>query len=66
MYACSSDGRNARSKAYKVSTVAEELEAWKRGRRLARRFKHHVNDSKYDEHMTKNIMSYIEWASGEK
>ena len=64
MYACSSDGRNARSKAYKVSTVAEELEAWKRGRRLARRLQHHVNDEKYDAHVTKNVMSYIEWAAG--
>ena len=64
MYACSSDGRNARSKAYKVSTVAEELEAWKRGRRLARRLNHHVNDDKYDAHVTKNVMSYIEWAAG--
>lgn len=64
MYACSSDGRNARSKAYKVSTVAEELEAWKRGRRLARRLQHHVNEENYDAHVTKNVMSYIEWAAG--
>ena len=64
LYACSSDGRNARSKAYRVSTVAEELEAWKRGRRLARRFNHYVDDAKYDEHITKNVMSYIEWAAG--
>ena len=64
MYASSMDGREARSKAYKVSTVAEELEAWKRGRRLARRFNHYVNDDKYDEHVTRNVMSYIEWAAG--
>jgi hypothetical protein len=63
MYACSTDARTARSKAYKVSTIAEELEAWKRGRRLARRFKHYVDDSKYDAHMTESIMSYIEWAT---
>ena len=63
MYARSGDGRNARSKAYRVSTVAEELEAWKRGRRLAARLKHDVNDAKYDKQITDNVMSYIEWAA---
>ena len=63
MYARSDDGRNARSKAYRVSTIAEELEAWKRGRRLARRLKHHVDDAKYDKHITDGVMSYIEWAA---
>ena len=63
MYAHSSDGRNARSKAYRVSTVAEELEAWKRGRRLASRLGHLVDDVKYDKQITDNVMSYIEWAA---
>jgi len=63
MYARSDDGRNARSKAYRVSTVAEELEAWKRGRRLAMRLNHAVNDIKYDKQITENVMSYIEWAA---
>ena len=51
------------SQAWEVSTIAEELEAWKRGRRLARRFKHYVDDARYDTHMTNSIMSYIEWAA---
>jgi hypothetical protein len=63
MYARSSDGRNARSKAYRVSTVAEELEAWKRGRRLATRLKHYVETDVYDKHITESVMSYIEWAA---
>lgn len=63
MYARSSDGRNARSKAYRVSTVAEELEAWKRGKRLSARLKHYVDDVKYDKQITEGVMSYIEWAA---
>mgnify|MGYP002889151603 FL=1 len=63
MYARSGDGRSARSKAYRVSTVAEELEAWKRGRRLATRLGHAVDDDKYDKQITDNVMSYIEWAA---
>jgi len=63
MYARSEDGRSARSKAYRVSTVAEELEAWKRGRRLAQRLDHHVDAVIYDKHITDNVMSYIEWAA---
>ena len=63
VYARSEDGRSARSKAYRVSTVAEELEAWKRGRRLAARLGHHVDDLKYDKQITDNVMSYIEWAA---
>jgi len=63
MYARSSDGRTARGKAYRVSAVAEELEAWKRGRRLALRLNHFVDDQKYDKHITENVMSYIEWAA---
>jgi len=63
MYARSMDGRRARSKAYRVSTVAEELEAWKRGRRLATRLGHTVDDDKYDKQITDNVMSYIEWAA---
>jgi len=63
MYARSEDGRSARSKAYRVSTVAEELEAWKRGRRLAGRLNHAVDDTKYDKQITDSVMSYIEWAA---
>ena len=63
MYATSSDGRSARSVAYRVSTVAEEIEAWKRGRRLASRLGHYVDDGKYDASISKNVMSYIQWAA---
>ena len=63
MYASVEDARVERSKAYKVSLVAEEIEAWKRGRRLAKRFNHFINDTKYDKHITENVFSYIEAAA---
>ena len=63
MYASSTDLRTAKSKAYKVSIIAEELEAWKRGRRLAKKFGHKINDTKFDDLITENVMSYIKWAA---
>jgi glycosyltransferase involved in cell wall biosynthesis len=59
MYAMSCDFRKSRSKAYQVSLVAEEIEAWKRGRRLAKRLNLHVDDLKLDRLMTDCVMSYI-------
>lgn len=63
MYATSSDKRICKSKAYRVSIVAEEIEAWKRGRRLAKRLNHKIDDSKYDKCITDNVMTYIEAAA---
>lgn len=63
MYASVSDARIERSKAYRVSLVAEEIEAWRRGRRLAARLKHTINSDKYDDHITENVFTYIEAAA---
>ena len=63
MYAESSDGRSEKGKAYLVSLLAEEIEAWKRGRRLSNKLKHYVNSEKYDQHITRNVSSYIMWAA---
>lgn len=63
MYACFEDARIEKSKAYRVSLVAEEIEAWKRGRRLAMRFGHHIDDVKYDKQITENVFTYIEAAA---
>ncbi len=63
MYASSADGRSVRSRAYRVSLIAEECEAWKRGRRLAKRFGLYVYDKKYDQISTDCLMSHIEWAA---
>lgn len=63
MYYKIDDGRVERSKAARVSIVAEEIEAWKRGRWFARKNKLSLDEKKYDKHMTAALMSYINWAS---
>jgi hypothetical protein len=62
MYCQTVDLRIEKSKAFKVSLVAEEIEAWKRGRRLARRLGHYINDKKYDNQITQCVFSYIKSA----
>ena len=59
MYCQTADLRIEKSRAFKVSLVAEEIEAWKRGRRLARRLGHYINDKKYDNQITRCVFSYI-------
>ena len=63
VHAYAYDGRITRSKKYKVSLVAEEIEAWKRGRRIAYDEQLFINDEKYDRSMTKYVMSYIDWVA---
>jgi hypothetical protein len=63
MYYRIEDGRVERSKACKVSIVAEEIEAWKRGRWFARSEDLTINEKKYDKQMTEALMSYINWAA---
>jgi len=63
MYASVEDARVERSKAYRVSLVAEEIEAWKRGRRLAKKLNHYIDNDKYDKQITENVFSYIEAAA---
>ena len=63
MYANSIDNRRTRSKAYRVSLIAEELEAWKRGRKMGKKIGHFIDDVKYDKLISDNVMSYIEWAA---
>ncbi len=51
--------RIVRSKAYQVSLLAEEIEAWKRGKRLAKRLSIPINIDRYNKVMTDCITSYI-------
>jgi hypothetical protein len=53
------DGRKRKGEVYKVSLVGEEIEAWKRGRRLSKKMGHHIDDKKYDRVMAKWVYSYI-------
>jgi hypothetical protein len=57
------DGRRQRNTKYKVSTIEEEIEAWKRGKRLAKRLDIELDEERYDEHKTECLMSYIRWAA---
>lgn len=54
---------NIRSHASKVSIVAEEFEAWRRGRARARKEDLFVDDKKYDKQITHCMMAYIDWAA---
>ena len=65
MYYRNADGRTERSHAGRVSILAEEIEAWRRGRWLARQRGYIINENKYDVHMTDALMSYINWAANE-
>ena len=63
MYVQAEPGRSATSKAFRVSLLAEELEAWRIGRRLARAEDLFIDDAKFDKLMTSCVMTYINWAS---
>jgi|TARA_R110000824_G_scaffold156620_2_gene329772 hypothetical protein len=56
------DGRKMRSARYKVETIEEEIEAWKRGRKLASRLEIELNEDKFNAHKTECLMTYIRWA----
>jgi len=53
------DGRIERGKAFKVSLVAEEIEAWRRGKRLGKKYGHYINENKYNTIVTDCVWSYI-------
>ena len=47
---------------YRVFTVIEEVEAWKRGLRLAKKLQIPVNKSKWNKDVARAIKRYMEWA----
>ena len=51
--------RLEKSHKYKVDVVAEEIDAWRKGRQLANRLNNYVDDEKYYAIMTKCVYSYI-------
>jgi len=57
------DGRRRRSDKYKVSLVEEEVEAWKRGLRLAKRLGIFIDENNYNKLKTKCLIGYFNWAS---
>ena len=63
MYVSAEDYMSVRSYAGRVSVVAEEFEAWRRGRARARKEGLFVDDKKYDTQITHCMMAYIDWAA---
>ena len=57
------DGRISRSKKFRVSTVEEEFEAWKRGKRVASKLGVIINEEKFNKFKCECLMTYIEWTS---
>ena len=53
-----------RSNINKVFTVMEEVEAWKRGKLLARRLGIHISEEKWNKDMSRALNKYIRWAAG--
>ena len=48
---------------YKVFTVIEEIEAWKRGRDLAKRLNIPIEEAEWEKDMIRALKKYINWAS---
>tara|TARA_R110002110_G_scaffold297366_1_gene511475 strand:+ start:85 stop:531 length:447 start_codon:yes stop_codon:yes gene_type:complete len=63
--ACGYDRRKNRTDGYRVSLVEEEYEAWKRGKRLAKRLGIELDEERFEKHKTKCLMSYMHWAVGQ-
>ena len=48
----------------KVFTVMEEVEAWKRGKLLARRLRINIDEEKWNKDVTRALHKYMRWAVG--
>jgi hypothetical protein len=53
-----------KSNIHRVFTVMEEVEAWKRGRHLARRLGIKVDEKKWNKDLSRALNKYIRWAAG--
>lgn len=51
------------SKGYKSFTLADEIEAWKRGLTLCKRLNIEVDKKLWDKCFSEAIMKYMEWAT---
>lgn len=49
--------------AYKVFAVIEEVEAWKRGKELAKRLDIPIEEAEWEADMVRALKKYINWAS---
>lgn len=51
------------SKLYRVYTVLEEAEAWKRGQQLAKRLFIQIDEAAWEKQMVLSLSKYINWAA---
>lgn len=54
--------RSYRSKAWQVDQIAEEIDAWRKGRELAKRLKIKINEDTYDKEIGRWVFTYISYA----
>lgn len=57
------DGRREKRKSYRIGVIAEEIEAWKRGRSFAERHDLYIDVYKFDHDANNALMTYIEWVA---
>jgi len=57
------DGRKSRSKKFRVSTLEEEFEAWKRGKRIASKLSVRIDEEKFNKFKCECLMSYVNWTA---
>lgn len=50
----------AKSKRYQVDIIAEEIDAWRVGKNLAKRLKIGINEDNYNSEMGKYVYYYVE------
>ena len=55
-----------KSKIHKTFTVIEEVEAWKRGLKLAKRLGIPINKEKWNKDVARALYKYMLWAPGAK
>lgn len=55
-----------KSKIHKTFTVIEEVEAWKRGLKLAKKLGIPINKKKWNKDVARAIYKYMLWATGGK
>ena len=60
------DRRKERSYAYRISVLEEELDAWKRGKKLAKRIGIEIDEIKFEKYKAKYSMSYVDWAASKE
>ena len=52
-----------RTAKYKVDIISEEIEAWKRGKTLAKKLGIYINEEKFNVLTSECVFTYIQWAA---